>query len=305
MAAKQIATKLTTGREKVLAQLLNGEVLAPDALSCFACSSAPLTELCASLRDRFPGYTGAKQVGGLGKHHDGVILVEGTAPIRYELKHCEKVVPPEILEWQPWEGGVQFAQSQFKAKKAQVFMDGVAMYQAWFKERVLGFLARKPELALGGIVSFEDYYKASTSLDGHKKDTAAGRLLMALRGSKALQKELQEEWLRFEETWLPSHPLNHAAFETYVREIVEEKDLWIHISKSGAFTIEGFRVVSLDYKGIAKKRDGGCVFLYSMRLQKKGSAPDGETRDVSIQFKYTWKNGGQAIQNLNFLLVSA
>lgn len=300
--AKHIATKLTAGRETILAQLLNGESLAAEALSAFSCDSATLSGFCESVRARYPTITGAKQVGGLGKHHDGVILCDGYKPIRYELKHSDKRIEPAVLEWRPWEGGVQFAQSQFKAKKAATFLDGTAMYRAWFDERVIAFLAKHADL---GTISFADYYKQSSSMKGHLADTPAGRLLKALRESKALQAELQEEWLRFEETWMPANRLNDAAFEAYVREVIEEKDLWINISKSGAAAIEGFRVVSVRFVDVAKKPHGGCVFNYMMRIQKKSAPADGEARDVPIQFKFTWKNGGQAIQNLNFLLVSA
>jgi hypothetical protein len=299
---KAIATKLTATREKVLVSLLNGEALEAGALDCFKCGSDAMTEFCTRVRACYPGFQSALMVGGLGKHHDGVLVLEGGAQVRYELKHCDKKVAPEALEWSPWEGGVQFAQSQFKAKKAAAFLDGVGMYRAWFDERVVAFLARHPELAVGAV-SFADYYKQSSSMTGHNGMTPAAKLLQALRGSGALQRELQDEWLRFEESWMPANGLNAVAFEAYVRAIIEEKDVWFNISQSGAAFIEGFRVLSVAFKEVAKKRDGGCVYVYTMRLAKKSN--EAVFQDVPIQFKFTWKNGGQAIQNLNFLLVSA
>lgn len=300
---KAIATERTTKREKVLVQMLNSEPVDAAALECFKCAEATMTAFCAGVKAMYPGFTGAQQVGGLNKHHDGVLLVDGSAPIRYELKYSEKKVNPESLAWCPWDGAVQFAQSQFKAKKAAAFLDGTGMYRAWFDERVVAFLARHPELVLGGAVTFADYYKRSSAIKGHEGATPASKLLQALRGSKALQEELQAEWLRFEESWMPSYRLDAAAFEAYVRALIEEKDVWFNISASGASAIEGFRVLGVAFKEVANKRDGGCVYNYTMTLQKKSGA--GETREVPIQFKFTWKNGGQAIQNLNFLLVSA
>ena len=82
--------------------------------------------------------------------------------------------------------------------------------------------------------------------------------------------------------------------------MMEEKDYWININKSGAFLIEGFHVVGLRYVGTHKKPEGGSVFRYVMTLQKKKR---GDVKEVPIVLKLYWKNGGQGVQNINLLVV--
>jgi hypothetical protein len=64
--------------------------------------------------------------------------------------------------------------------------------------------------------------------------------------------------------------------------------------------VGGFTVPAVTFEGCEKKRDGGCIFHYSITLQKKSGGP---TKKVPIAFKLYWKNGGQAVQNLNFMVV--
>jgi hypothetical protein len=321
---KSRANELTNTREDALPRFLNGEDI---PLDMFACPAEALHEL----RRSFGPVSGCKKVGGLGKHYDGTLEKDGKV-LRYELKHCEKTLGLKNLEWKPWEGVVQIVQSQFKSKAAQTFLDADAMYLAWFNEGVQPFLAKHDPSVLEGVadMTYEDYFKSSSSLDAHHKGkTPASNLLRLLRSTPALkgsqkhlnaseggivspvgenslektmtlQQELQQNWLRFEESWMPENPLNHVAFFHFLKSIIEEKDIWFTISKSGAAAIEGFNVLGLKYDGISKKPHGGMVYNYTMTLQKKSG---GDHNDVKIQFKYTWKNGGQAIQNLNFLVV--
>jgi hypothetical protein len=291
---KAQATKLTDSRESILPRFLNGEDVPPLALDAFACDPAALATLRTSL-----AATAAKKVGGMGKHYDGTFERDGTT-LRYELKHCEKKISPEHLTWCPWEGAVQFVQSQYKSKEAKKFLDADGLYSSWFTDYVMPFLTKHSLPAM----TLADYQKASSSMDAHKKGTSpAADFLRLLRSTPALQAELQAQWLRFEETWMPANLLNHEAFFLFIKKVLEEKDVWLNINKSGAFAIEGFLVNGLRYDGVSKKPHGGIVFNYTMRLQKK-SCSAGEERESKIQFKFTWKNGGQAIQNLNFLVVS-
>ena len=288
---KARATALTNTREDAFPRFLNGEDI---PLDMFACTS----EALHTLRTSLGAVSGCKKVGGLGKHYDGTFEKEGKT-LRYELKHCEKTLDLKELTWKPWEGVVQIVQSQFKSKAAQTFLDADAMYLAWFNEGVQPFLAK--HCPSDAEMTYEDYFKSSSSMDAHHKGkTPASNLLRILRSTPTLQEELQQEWLRFEESWMPENPLVHDKFFEFLKSIIEEKDIWFTISKSGAESIEGFNVLGLEYTGVSKKPHGGMVYKYTMRLQKKSG---GDVKEIGIQFKYTWKNGGQAIQNLNFLVV--
>ena len=292
---KSVATALTNTREDAFVSFLNGEEV---SLDMFACPPEALHTLRTSLGP----VKNCKKVGGLGKHHDGTLEKEFST-LLYELKHCEKTLDLKDLFWKPWEGVVQIVQSQFKSKAAQTFLDADAMYLAWFNEGVQNFLAKHGPSELEGVdgMTYEDYFKSSSSMDAHHKGkTPASNLLRILRSTPALQEELQQEWLRFEESWMPENPLVHDKFFEFLKSIIEEKDIWFNINKSGAVATEGFNVLGLKYDGISKKPHGGVVYNYMMTLQKKSG---GHVKEVPIQFKYTWKNGGQAIQNLNFLVV--
>jgi hypothetical protein len=289
---KAQATKLTDTRESILPQFLNGEDV---SLESFACPAAALHDLRTSLGP----IKGCKKVGGMGKHYDGVFERERDGKVvRYELKHCEKKLAAEDLTWAPWAGAVQFVQSQYKSKEAKKFLNADGLYNSWFTEHVAPFASRHglPPMTLA------DYQKSSSSMDAHKKGTtAAADFLRLLRATPALQEELQAEWLRFEEAWMPANLLSTETFFQFIKKVLEEKDVWFNINKSGAVVTEGFLVNGLRYDGWAKKPHGGVLFNFTMKLQKKSG---GEERDCKIQFKFTWKNGGQAIQNLNFLVVS-
>jgi hypothetical protein len=296
MSKKAEATKLTDEREGILARFLTGEDV---PLTCFSCSPTHLTQLRDSLRAAYP-FKECKKVGGMGKHYDGIVDCADGSTLRYELKYSDKKISESLLSWRPWEGGVQFVQSQFKSEMAKTFLDADLLYTAWFNEQVQPFLTRHLRI---GEMTYEDYYRSSSSLDAHKKGTTtAAKFLRALRASKPLQLELQKRWLRFEEEWMPTHLLNHEAFGKFVKEVIEQKDIWININKECAIQTEGFLVKGVKYDGVSRKPHGGMVYNYTMLLQKKSG---GEIRESKIQFKFTWKNGGQAVQNLNFLIVSA
>lgn len=298
MSKKALATKLTNAREVTLAKFLSGEDV---PLTCFPCAPSLLVALRDSLQSTYH-YKECKKIGGMGKHYDGILVCDDTLVHTYELKHSEKKIEESVIFWRPWEGGVQFANSQFKSQTAKTFLQADLMYETWFKNHVQPFLTRHPELGAKDL-SYDDYFRTSTSTDAHKESkTLGGDLMRNLRESKSLQKELQKEWLGFEETWMPAHPLNHEVFEGFVRCVIEQKDVWININKRCAKHTEGFLVKGVTYEGVVPKKHGGVVYEYRMQLQKKSG---GEIHTSKIQFKFTWKNGGQAIQNLNFIVVGA
>ena len=131
-----------------------------------------------------------------------------------------------------------------------------------------------------------------------KQEEAAVAFINALRAQKTLQKELQALWLDFEVRWLSTHSLDDAGLEGVIREIIESKDAWICIAKNQVQWVDGLRVIRLESFGVAPKRKGGMLFRYQLTLQS-GS----ETKTVPIECKFHWKNGGQAVQNINFLLL--
>ena len=287
MSLKATATKDSTSREQTLVHLFNG--IAADT-SCFASGDA--------VRAIVPKPTSvALLVGGLGKHHD--FVVNG---LRGELKHSVSArTKREELEWRPWKDGVQFIQGQTKSKKALVFAPdyGLPLWTAWFEGHVRPFVVARVPTA--SAITLDGYVACASAMSCPAKAEAASKELMrVLREDKVIQTALQTEWLRFEEAYLPTHPLIHGLFEDHIRDVLEEKDVWVCINKGGAHWIEGFVVRGVSYGGVKPKPHGGVVFQYSVALQKKSG---GEIRHVPVEYKLYWKNGGQAVQNLNFLVV--
>jgi hypothetical protein len=132
------------------------------------------------------------------------------------------------------------------------------------------------------------------------QEKASVDLIERLRADSSFQKELQAKWLRFEEKWISTHTMNHAEFESVIREIIEEKDWWVCISKTQIAWVRGFNVKKVTYSGADNKREGGMLYKYIMTLENKDTK---EVKDVPIVLKFHWKNGGQAVQNLNIMVL--
>ena len=291
---KSSATKDSSNREASLVRLFNGAELSDEEYGYFSCPREALN----ALRVNANGSVEAKVIGGLNKHYDFTV-----GDIRGELKHsATKTTGAAALQWQPWLDGVQFLQGQTKSKEALNFMGdcGPALWSAWYEQEVAPFASVEVPAAEG--LTADSYFKVASGMNVTEKQAAtpAGKFILALRADKAMAECLRLRWLAFEERWMPEHLLNHAALETRIRRIIEEKDVWVAINKSGAHWIEGFRVLSLGYDGCVPKAEGGRVFKYLLNLQKKSG---GEIRSIPIVFKLYWKNGGQAVQNLNFMII--
>lgn len=295
---KMSATKDSSNREASLVRLFNGAELSDEEYGFFSCSREALKALQEHANASMSDGTSAKVIGGLNKHYDFTV-----GNIRGELKHSStKKTARTALEWQPWLDGVQFLQGQTKSKEALAFMGecGPALWSAWYEQEVAPFAALEVPAAEG--MTAETYFKVASGMNVSDKQAAtpAGKFILALRSDKVIAERLRLRWLAFEERWMPEHLLNHEALEARIKKIIEEKDVWVAINTSGAHWIEGFRVVSLAYQGCVPKTEGGRVFKYNLNLQKKSG---GEIRTIPIIFKLYWKNGGQAVQNLNFLII--
>jgi hypothetical protein len=300
MNKKATATARTTSREDALISYLNGGLLMKEDADKFACSEDAIGKLYSELQKREPGFSHCTKAGGLGNHRDFDIHVGGVKK-GIELKTSEKKVHPALLLWQPWEGAVEFAQGQLTSKLMGSFLGdcGLPMIAAWHERVINVFMPQQtPELTKPTL---EDYTKVLFTIGAEKKDTPAASLIRTLRANDEKRSILQQEWLHFEDDWFSSHQPIMETLEEVLRKILEEKDYWININKEGAFLIEGFLVKGLTYVGTAKKKQGGTVYRYKMALQKKSG---GEIQQVPFVLKFYWKNGGQAVQNLNLLMVS-
>lgn len=286
------AAKDAKKREMDLIRHINGETLSEEEYGFFSCSKDSFMDL----RTKAAPYGKASPLGGLNNHKDIQFK-----DISVEFKHSYTGTELKALEWKPWAGAVQFLQGQTKSKKAQAFMGeyGSAMWLAWYTEELLPFIEAEVPAATG--MTLEQYVKVSSVLTAPEKtkqpNTPAGRFITALRADEEKAKRYRLRWTAFEERWMPTHLLDHAALEARLRAVLEEKDVWIVINRHGAHWIEGFRVCGVNYVECSTKAEGGRVFKYLLVLQKKSG---GDTQEIPITFKLHWKNGG--CQNLNFMI---
>ena len=298
MDGRHTSGTLATKREFAMAAILNGEAT-PEDLALFPCAAAALQSFPTTYKTRYPTAGKTERIGGLGKHHDLRTAMEMDAFLRGELKVAgKKATKLDVLTWRPWKDTVQFLQGQLKSEIGKRFLGdcGDMMIEAWFTEVVKPFSAAVP--AAEGM-TLAGYKKVMESIDmGGKREAAALAFIQALRDDSTLQRGLQEQWLAFEVRWLSSHALNVDGLFQTVKEILEEKDVWICVSKSGVNLIEGLKAEGLRYEGARQKRQGGMSFHYTLTLSRGG-----ETKEVPMECKFHWKNGGQAVQNLNFMLL--
>lgn len=300
MNRRRNATNITDKREQALMKHLNGDLVTEEDLQLFPCKEEAFASLIPAVRAVEPSFEQAKKAGGLGNHKD-LQLVCGTTLKGVELKVSDRSLLPTLLEWQPWEGGVQFLQGQIVSKSMIDFLGPCA------KPMVAGWFEKVKTLMLTHLSSFtvptlEDYTKLLFTIGSEKKlTTPAAKLIQELRAKEGLRHRFQAAWLLFEDEWFASHTPELDAFQHLLKQVLGEKDYWININKGGAFLIEGFHVLSLAFVGTAKKPEGGTVFRYRMKLQKKQR---GDIQEVPIVLKFYWKNGGQGVQNINLLVVS-
>ena len=299
MDARHIATATTKVREAAMAALFNGT---ETPLTMFPSPAAKMREFYSVIQAKLPSATNTAVIGGLGKHYDlETTLASGS--FRTELKVTSgKPSPLDVLEWRPWVDTVQFLQGQLKSKIAQRFLGdcGEPMLRAWFTTHVEPFsqseaVAKSAKAAM----TYAGYEKAMSTIGmtGKQEDAAVSFITM-LRNNSDLHEVLHKKWLLFESEWLSTHTLNHDGLLEVVKEIIEVKDAWICVSKTEPLWVDGLKVSGLRFVEARNKPKGGMSFHYSLSLTRGGLV-----KEVPMECKFHWKNGGQAVQNLNFMLL--
>jgi hypothetical protein len=296
---RHTATATNKAREEALVALINGSLTSNERLTVFPCSPDILHTLRNTFLQKVPTHKQTKRKGAMGDHYDLDSDI-GSTNIHSELKVTRtKPSPFDVLNWRPWKDSVEFLQGQLKAESAKRFLGdcGERMLEEWYKTVVKPFSQNVP-VATG--MTYNGYVNAMWDFTMKKKgiEPAAKAFIKALRDDDTLESELHKKWITFEETWFPTHTLNHEKLYERVKEIIEAKDYWICISKTQAHLIDKLEVVKLDYNGHRPKPQGGVSFHYILTL-RRGE----ETKEVPMEFKFHWKNGGQAVQNLNFMLL--
>lgn len=299
MDARHIATATSKVRETMMATIFNGGLTAETPLSMFPAPAETLRSFYDVVQAKMPTKGQTKVIGGLGKHYD-LETTTPAGPFRTELKVTSgNPSSLQVLEWRPWIDTVQFLQGQLKSKIGQRFLGecGDMMLRAWFTTHVEPFA--RAEVPAASTMTYAGYEKAMSTIKMvGRQEAAAVAFITALRENSALQEALQAKWLAFEVEWFSEHAMNHEGLLEVVKEIIESKDAWVCVSKKGVNWIDGLKVKRMQFDGCLQKPRGGMSFHYTLSLSK-GSA----TKIVPMECKFHWKNGGQAVQNLNFMLL--
>ena len=297
MDARHNASSTTTVRENLMAHILN-DTVADQSLSPFPCPAESLQGFSTIFKQKYLDAGQTIRIGGLGKHYD-LKTTCISRRLQSELKvTAGKPSPLDDLSWRPWQDTVQFLQGQLKSKIGKRFLGdcGDVMLQAWFEQHVKPLSASVP--ASSGM-SYAGYAKAMSTIGmTGKQESAAVAFINALRADDDLKESLHKKWLSFETEWFSNHTLDHAALKEVVKDSIESKDAWICVSNIGPQLIGGLNVVDLQFSAARPKPKGGMSFHYILTLSR-----DGVTKDVPMECKFHWKNGGQAVQNINFMLL--
>ena len=176
------------------------------------------------------------------------------------------------------------------------------MMSAWFTERITAFCtAHATALPTTCAEMTEtEYMTAMYDISAKTKanKTPGYAFINALRESKELASKIKAEWKSFQDTYLSTHYPRAEDILAVVKEIIEVKDWWICTTKTDVFLIEGLCVESVSFKESKFLKDTR-ILLYTMTVRPKSSAT---TTQVPLELRFHWKNGGQGVQNINFLL---
>lgn len=294
MDARHIASATTKVRETAMAALFNGS---ETPLTMFPSPANKMREFYSVIQTKLPSAVNTVVIGGLGKHYD-LETTLASGPFRCELKVTSgNPSAMDVLEWRPWVDTVQFLQGQLKSKIGQRFLGdcGDPMLRAWFSTHVESFAASQGLAPM----TYAGYEKAMSTIGMKgKQEAAAVAFINLLRSNSDAHETLHKQWLLFEAEWLSTHTMNHDGLLEVVKEIIEVKGAWVCVSKKGPQWIDGLKVAGLRFEGARNKPKGGMSFHYTLSLTKGGV-----TKEVPMECKFHWKNGGQAVQNLNFMLL--
>ena len=297
---KDRATEICSTRETAIVHYINGHKDLEEIASLFPCPPSKLSDLKYQIVS-IDGFIKCQKAGGLGKNYDMEIVTQDGVK-QVEIK-CSNM-PQSDVSKQPWKGGVQILQGQIMAALTKGFLDSEKFYKTWFKDYLLPFL--KDKIKDFSKLDYADYRDISCSIDKHtKKKTLACDLINLLRQDSKICTELQKEWFRFEAAQLNFFKPDKQKLLTELNLKIKQKEMWININALTAELITGFEISSIEDLDVLDKPKGGAMYRFKMVINVLGGAQDGgaPAYKVTTDMRFNWKNGGQPVQNLNFMIV--
>ena len=307
---RTIANTLNEDREALMLSVLTGKAVDAAALnSAFPAGAAKLATLYTLLRTKLGEGVTIERKGGLGAHWDFTATTSDRKEHRIELKCSDKKLSKKelaALPTQPWLIAVQFLQGQRKSAVGRRFLSdcGDAMMTAWFSERITEFCKTHSASLPADCATMTEaeYIAAMYDINAKSKSnkTPGYAFINALRDNDTLATAIKAEWKSFQDKYLSEHQPKAEDILAVVKEIIEVKDWWICTTKADVFLIEGLIVESISFKESKFLKDSR-VLMYEMTVRPKSIAAAAATK-VPLELRFHWKNGGQGVQNINFLL---
>ena len=307
---RTIANTLNEDREALMLSVLTGKAVDATALNAaFPAGASKLANLYTLLRTKLGEDITIERKGGLGAHWDFTATTSAGVSHRIELKCSDKKLSKKelaALPTQPWLIAVQFLQGQLKSAVGRRFLAdcGDMMMSMWFSERITEFCkthaASLP--ASCATMTEAEYITAMYDINAKTKaqKTPGYAFINTLRDNKDLATAIKTEWKSFQDTYLSTHQPKAEDILAVVKEIIEVKDWWICTTKSDVFLIQGLAVETVSFKESKFLKDTR-ILMYEMTVRSKGAALDTAVK-VPLELRFHWKNGGQGVQNINFLL---
>jgi hypothetical protein len=295
------ASALNEEREDIIAHVISGRAISVGRIrAAFKTPIGVLMCLHGALREHVGPIAAVERVGGLGAHYDFLVTNIIGTQLRVELKCCDEDMDFDALR--PWAGAVQFRQGQIGSEDGRRLLGdcGEPMVRAWFEGVVRPFCEKwMPELT---DMTLAEYW------DGMKRmgDAVAAGAVAGKRGFVFQQRlrerpdaaaAIGEAWATFQDEYLSAHQPDCEVLRADVAAMFAEKDVWICVSNTHAKVFSGVAVDGLVFEGSVMGRK--CrVLRYTMRMRSLGT---GDVRDVPLELRFNWKNGGQGVGNLNFM----
>jgi hypothetical protein len=277
--------------------------------SAFPAGAAKLGSLYTSIRAKLGADVTVERKGGLGAHWDFTATTKDATQHRIELKCSDKKLTKKelaALPTQPWLIAVQFLQGQLKSSVGRRFLSdcGDEMMVVWFSERITAFCKTHASSLPAEVAAMTEaeYMTAMYDINAKAKSnkTPGYAFINALRESSSLSAAIKDEWKSFQDTYLTTHHPKAEDILAVAKEIIEVKDWWICTTKEDVFLIEGLNVEAVSFKESKYLKDSR-VLMYEMTVRPKSAATAAATK-VPLELRFHWKNGGQGVQNINFLL---
>ena len=246
-----------------------------------------------SMSEIYGDINSVEMIGGLQSPFD--IRLNNTIQTEVKVSQTKKT-SRSVLEKEPWVDGVQVLQSQVVSQLSKPIF-GTGMIKDWFTNYVLPFIEKTASCS-HLKPTYEEYQKVIFTISkSTTDDTDAHKFIQLLRTNKTLQKSLQKEYLKFEYDWLTKHGIHLKKLETVLKEKFSQKHVWICINKVGCHVIRQILLEELSSYEVVKRASGGAVLHIQAIFRKVHT---NERYPLTLEMRFNWKNGGQAVQNLNF-----